>query len=164
MMDKRVSEAPEAVVMLAQAQVSFRSRVGHLALLLVAIGATVSLTSLLATEEGLPLRTWAGLLALLMINVGWGSYAAWVLAVRRTMLSNHRVVAGRIALGASTLFALSAAALGIVTGAAAAYLAAGIGLALLIVAAIVLSRAKQNLRTLQRRRTELETRLLEIGQ
>ncbi|MEO6218656.1 MAG: hypothetical protein ABIO86_21700, partial [Sphingomonas sp.] len=85
-------------------QVSFRSRIGHLALLLGATGGSVVVGSLLATEDGLPLRTTIALGILLLINLSWVAFAAWVLTARRAMLFNHRVVAGRIAVVAAIAF------------------------------------------------------------
>jgi hypothetical protein len=157
-------EASESLALLARTQVSFRSRVGHLALLLLTTGFSVALVSLLLTEENLPVRAAAGLLASLAINLVWAIYAAWVLAVRRTMLFNHRVVAGRIAVAATTLFALGSVALGVMTGATAAYLAAGLGLGLVAVAAVLLGRARRDFSELQLRRSQLEARLLEMAQ
>ena len=150
-------------MLLVRMQVSFRSRIGHLALLLVATGMSVALTSLLATENDLPARTMAALAVLLAINVSWAAYAAWVLAARRTLLFNHRVVAGRIALTATTVFALGAAAIGAATGAAAAWFAAGLGIVLVAAAIALLARAKRDLTMLQLRRAELEARLAEAA-
>jgi len=157
------SASAEAAMLLVRAQVSFGSRIGHLTLLLVATGMSVAMTSLLATENGLPTRTAVALAAVLVINLCWAGYAVWVLSARRTMLFNHRVVAGRIALAATTAFAVGATALGVATGAAAAFLAAGMGLALAAVAGVLLVRAKRAFATLQRRRSELEALLSETA-
>ncbi|MCX8476908.1 MAG: hypothetical protein MT490_14035 [Sphingomonas sp.] len=158
------SATPDAALLLARAQVSFHSRVGHLALFLVATGMSVALASLLATEDGLPARTMAGLAVLLAINISWAAYAAWVLAARRTLLFNHRVVAGRIAFAATMVFTLGAAAIGAATGAAAAWLAAGLGIALVAAAIALLARAKRDLAMLQLRRAALEARLSGVAQ
>lgn len=158
------SATPEAAMLLARAQVSFRSRVGHLALFLVATGMSVALASLLATEDGLPARTIAGLAVLLAINISWAAYAVWVLAARRTLLFNHRVVAGRIAFAATMVFTLGAAAIGAATGAAAAWLAVGLGIALVAAAIALLARAKRDLAMLQLRRAALEARLSGVAQ
>jgi hypothetical protein len=160
-LDKLSTEA-EVARLLAKSQISFRSRIGHLALLLLATGASVSLTSLLVTERGLPSRTQVAFIALLLINLCWIAYAAWVLAARRTMLFNHRVVAGWIALAAAAAFTAGAAILGAATGAGAAFVATGTGLVLLIIAIGLLLRARRDFRALQRRRSELEARLAEI--
>jgi hypothetical protein len=135
-----------------------------LALFLIATGASVALVSLLATEEGLPLRATAALATALLITLSWATYAARVLTTRRTMLSNHRVVAGWIAVTAAGAFTAGCAALGVTTDVAAAYPAAGSGLILLTIAVTMLARAKRDFRALQRRRSELEARLREIAQ
>lgn len=158
-MNAEHQQGSEMALSLARKQVSFSSRVGHLTLLLVASGMSVALTSLLATESHLPTRTYTALSALLLLNISWVVYAAWVLTSRRTMLLNHRVVAGRIALGATTVFTLGAAALGYATGFGAAYLAAALGLSLTMTAAALLFRAQRGLNDLKRRRIELEARL-----
>ena len=108
--------APNAIMALATAQLSFRTKVGHLILLIVAIAAVVALASLLLTERELPERTFVALSALLNLNLIWAGYASWVLSTRRTLLSNHRVIAGRIAVAASAMFTLGAAFLGLVAG------------------------------------------------
>lgn len=155
------SRKAEVDRLLAKSHVSFRSRIGLLVLFLVATGASVTLTSLLATEKDLPPRTLVAFVALLLVNLSWMTYAAWVLAARR-MLFNHRVVAGWIACAAAAGFTAGAAILGAATGAGAAFAAAGTGLVLLIIAIGLLLRARRDLRALQQRRSELEARVAEI--
>lgn len=162
-MPEEISTSATAGLLLAKSQASFRSRIGHLALFLVTTGASVALVSLLATEEGLPSRATAALAALLVINLSWTAYAAWVLTARRAMLYNHRVVASRIAVAAAAAFSVGASAIGATTQAPAAYAAAGSGLALLAIAILLLMRAKRNYRALQMRRSDLEARLAEIA-
>lgn len=144
-------------------EVSFRSRMGHLALLLGATGGSVVLSSLLATEDGLPLRTTVALGILLLINLSWMAFATWVLTARRAMLFNHRVVAGRIAVAAAIAFTAGAAVLAATMRNAASYAATGSGLVLLAIAIALLMRAKRDFRALQLRRAELEARLVEIA-
>ncbi|AQR73406.1 hypothetical protein [Sphingomonas sp. LM7] len=148
-----------AGLLIAQVQISFRSRAAHLALLLVAIGASVVLGSLLATESGLPMRTTAALGGLLLINLAWGAYAVWVLAAHRTLLLNHRVVAGRIAAAAAAAFTVGAACVAATLQSQASYAATVSGVFLLLVAIVLLVRAKRNFRALELRRSELEARL-----
>lgn len=148
---------------LALSQASFRSRIGHLALLLGATGGSVVVGSLLATEGGLSMRTTVALGILLVINLSWVAFAVWVLAAHRAMLFNHRVVAGRIAVAAVIVFTSGAAVLAALTRSAASYAATGSGLVLLAVAMTLLMRAKRDFRALQLRRAELEARLVEIA-
>ena len=156
MSDEATMARPDAIMALARAQLSFRARLGHLVLLLVAMAATVALVSLLVTEPALPGRTAWALGALAALNAVWAAYAGWVIAARRTLLANHRVVAGRIALAAALMFTLGSAALGAVAGVAAGYLAAGVGLVLTAAAAALLAGAT-------RRRAALRRRLAELG-
>jgi len=162
-MDIENSSALAAGLPLALSQVSFRSRIGHLALLLGATGGSVVVGSLLATEDGLPLRTTVALGLLLLVNLSWVAFAAWVLTARRAMLFNHRVVAGRIAVAAAIAFTSGAAFLAATLQSAASYAATGSGLVLLAVAIALLMRAKRDFRALQLRRAELEARLVEIS-
>ena len=144
---------------LLEIQLSFRSRAGHLALLLAATGMSAVLAALLATEGGLPQRTIVALGLLLVIGLGWVAYAAWVLTARRTLLANHRVIAGRIAVGAAGIFLAGAGAVGVMTQAASAYAAAGLGIIMLGVAVWLLVRASGNYSALLRRRADLEAQL-----
>lgn len=147
--------APDTVLAMVRAQLSFRTKASHLALMIVAVGAIVALASILMTEPGLPRRTWWAMAAFGLLNSVWATYAGWVLSARRTMLSNHRVIAGRIAVAAAALFTLGSGALGAATGATAAYLAAAIGLVLTGFAAALLTRARRRHWMLQLRRDQL---------
>ena len=156
-------ENSSAMAVSSLPEVSFRSRIGHLALLLGATGGSVVLGSLLATEDGLPLRTTMAFGLLLVINLSWVAFAAWVLTARRAMLFNHRVVAGRIAVAAAIAFTAGAAVLAATMRSAASYAATGSGLVLLAIAIALLMRAKRDFRALQLRRAELEARLVGIA-
>jgi protein-S-isoprenylcysteine O-methyltransferase Ste14 len=147
------------VLQLLETQLSFRSRGGHLALLLGATGMSAVIAALLATETALPHRTVVALGTLLAIGASWMAYAAWVLTARRTLLAGHRVIAGRIAVAAATIFMVGALALAMATEAPSAYAASGLGIVMLGIAMAVLVRAKRNHRTLQQRRAELEAQL-----
>lgn len=162
-MAEEISAAVTAGLRLAESQSALRPRIGHLALMIVTIAASVALASLLATEDDLPLRTTAALATLLAINLSWAAYSAWVLTARNTMLFNHRVVAGWIAVSAATVFSAGAASIAFVTHFAAAYAAAGSGLILLAIAVALLMHAKRKLRALRLRRFEIEARLSEIA-
>lgn len=153
---------PEAAAaLMAQAHLSFRTRIGHLALLHLSVGMSAAVISLLATEQELPARTAAAFAALLLINLCWAAYAAWVLVARRTLLFNHRVIAGRIAVGATTVFTTGSAFIAFTTGMKAAAFAALLGLGMLAVAVVLLIRAKRTYAALRNRRSRLEARLAE---
>jgi hypothetical protein len=149
---------------LAHSQISFRSRAGHLALLIISAFASVAMASLLATEEGVPMRATVALAGILSLNLIWMAYAAWVLTARQPMLLNHRVVAGRISVAATAAFTLGSAAIGIATGATSGWMAALLGIGLLSVAVTLLIRARRDFRALQLRRATLEARLREISE
>lgn len=144
---------------LAESHLSFRSRAGHLALLLASAGMGTVIAALLATEPALPPRTLIAFGVLLAISLAWIAYAVWVLTARRTLLANHRVVAGGIATVAAAIFTGGAALLGLVLQMPAAWAAAGLGLVLLAVAGALLVRARRQYHTLLARRRELEHRL-----
>ena len=138
---------------------SSRSRYGHVALLLAALMMCVLLGALLATETGLPGRTQAALAVMLGIGACWVGYAAWVLAHRRTLLANHRVVAGWMAVGFTAMFLAGASGLAWVTGLGGFLAAAGIGAVMLAAAIALLVRARRHIDRLQAQRRELERRL-----
>ena len=144
---------------LAETHLSFRSRAGHLALLLASAGMGIVVAALLATEPSLPQRTMLAFGAMLLISLAWVAYACWVLTARRTLLANHRVVAGRIACLAAAIFTGGAALLGMTAQFPAAWAAAGLGAILLAVAMALLLRARRQYQALLARRQELEARL-----
>jgi hypothetical protein len=144
---------------LAETHLSFRSRAGHLALLLASAGMGIVVAALLATEPALPQRAMFAFGAMLVISLAWMAYASWVLTARRTMLANHRVVAGTIASAAAAIFTGGAALLGMASQLPAAWAAAGLGAVLLAVAVALLLRARRPYQALLARRQELEARL-----
>jgi hypothetical protein len=144
---------------LAETHLSFRSRLGHLALLLAAAGMGTMIAALLATETALPGRTIIAFWLMLAISLAWTGYAVWVLTARRTLLANHRVVAGWIGTGAAAIFTLGAAAIGLTMQAPAAWAAGALGLVLLGIAGALLLRAQRQYRALQARRQALEDQL-----
>jgi len=149
----------DAVLALAQTHLSFRTRAGHLALLLAALGMGTVVAALLLTEPVLPARTVIAFVLLLAISLAWSAYALWVLTARKTMLAHHRVVAGRIAVAAAGIFTLGAVLLGVTAGLASAWAAAGLGFVLLLTAAALLRKARRQHQALLARRRELEARL-----
>jgi len=144
---------------LMETQISFRSRAGHLALLLGSAGMSAVIAALLVTEHGLPHRTVVALGVLLAIGVSWIGYAVWVLAVRRTLLANHRVVAGHISVAAAAIFMAGALGLAMATESRSAYAAGGLGIVMLVIAMAMLVRAKHNHRILLQRRAAIEAQL-----
>lgn len=164
MPDENHPNPPIASLKHARIFASFRTRIAPLVLLIASTGMSVLLASLLLIEENLPARTVAALAILLLIGLCWIGYALWVLTARRSMLSNHRVVAGWISLGAAITFTSGAAAVDATSNVAAARPAAGFGLILTITAGALLVRARRHYAALLARRADLETRIAMSGQ
>jgi hypothetical protein len=142
---------------------STRARFGHVALLLAALTMSTLVASLLATEPALPSRTGLSLAVMLAIGLSWVGYAGWVLRNRWTLLATHRIVAGRMAVAFTAIFAGGALGLGLATGQSALLLAAGLGAIMLVVAVFMLVRAHRRVARLQARRRELERGLTSPG-
>lgn len=149
----------EALLALAETHLSFRSRLGHLLLLLAAAGMVIVILSLLVTEPVLSERTAIAFLVLLLIGMAWVGYGLWVLLARKTMLTPHRVVAGWIAVCATAAFTAGAGLLAFTPQMPAAYGAAGLGAALFCIAVFLLLRAQRQYRALLVRRQVLESQL-----
>jgi hypothetical protein len=136
------------------------SRYAHVALLLVALGMSVLLGALLATEPDLPGATRAALAVMLGIGTSWVVYAFWVLRHRKPLFALHRVVAGWMAVLFASLFAAGALAMAISSGGGAFYAAAATaGGGMLTLAIVLLVQAYRRVARLRRRRLELEGKL-----
>jgi hypothetical protein len=94
------------------------------------------------------------------IGLAWVAYAVWVLTRRRVLLAGHRIVAARMAVAFTTIFAAGSLALGIWGPAGrAAYGAAGTGAVMLAVAIAMLLSARRRFDALMQRRNALEREL-----
>lgn len=149
---------------LMDAGLSTAARVGHVALLLVAVAMSVAIGSLWATEPALPLRTHLAFGVMTLIGVAWGTYAAWVLTTRRVLLGRHRVIAGKMAVTFTGVFVLGALAVAVMTGHPAGYAAAVSGGVMQAVAVFLLARAQRDVARLIARRAEIERTLEARGQ
>lgn len=89
-------------------ELSLPARLGHMALLVVAASVSALTASLWLTEPALPLRTHIAFGAIVVIGLAWTGFAWWVLANRRVMLANQRVIASWMALGFTALFLVGA--------------------------------------------------------
>lgn len=89
---------------LVAGETSLRSRVVYVLLLLASLGMTTVVAALLLTEPSLPTCTRIAFTAMLAIGLAWSGLFAWILARRRVLYARHRVVAGRLAVGATSLF------------------------------------------------------------
>jgi hypothetical protein len=144
---------------LADAELSVPSRLRHVALLLAALGMTVVVVSLWATEPALPLRTHVALGVMTVVGLSWSALAIWVLASRRVLFARHRIVAGRLAVTFTAVFTVGASAMAATTGEAAACAAAATGTVMVTVAVIFLRRAHRMSARLMARRDVLEREL-----
>lgn len=151
--------APSAQAMQARlaADLSLPSRVGHIALLLVALGGAGVGAALLLTETGLPMRTRIALALIVAINCCWAAFATWVLARRRVLFAHHKVIAARMAITFSAIFTIGSVAMRWSDAGARAWPAAmGVGLVMLAIAVFMLVRARRHVAALIARREELE--------
>jgi hypothetical protein len=140
-------------------ELSWSARLRYIGLLLGASTMTAIVAALLLTEPALPPRTTIALATLVAIGLGWVGFAAWVLTHKRILLGRHRVVAGRLAVGANIVFVLGAVLVGAATGSASAFTAAGLGVLMLGVAVVMLLRANATFRRLSVRREQLARQL-----
>lgn len=149
----------EAARAFMASQLSTSTRLAHLALLLVALTMSVAVGSLLATEPALPLRTQLAFGAMLAIGLGWVGFASWVLTTRQVLFGRHRVVAGRMAVTFTSVFAVSSLLVAVTTGQPSAYMAAGPGVLMVGAAVWMLARARRAVARLTTRRMQLEREL-----
>lgn len=140
-------------------QLSFPARVGHVALLLAALAMTVVCAALIASEEGLPLRTVVALSALCAIGLSWAGYAVWTLRHRQPLLAGHQVIAAKIGITASLVFTAGAFAVYALANVDAGLLAGLGGASLAAVGLLLHQRSKQHLTALKRRKEELAAEL-----
>lgn len=150
---------PTSLSSLADRELSAKARFGHVALLLAALAMSSVVGSLWLTEPALPPRTVIAFAVMTVIGLCWVVYAVWVLASRRVLLAFQEVVAARMAVGFSAAALIGALALGIGEGIAAAWPAAAVFAAMLVIATITLARARRKFRQLTQRRAELERQL-----
>lgn len=148
-----------AVRQVVDTELSVPSRLGHVALLLAAVGMTVIVVSLWLTEPALPLRTHMAFGVMTGIGLSWSAFAIWVLTSRRVLFARQRIVAGRMAVAFASAFTTGALVTAATTGAAAALAAATTGGVMVAVAIVILRRAHRASARLVARRDALEREL-----
>ncbi|HEU4779182.1 MAG TPA: hypothetical protein VFS58_04790, partial [Steroidobacteraceae bacterium] len=126
------------------------------ALLLVALGQSIAVGSLWLTEPALEAHTRIALGVITLIGVAWAVFAAWVLMARRPLLARDGVIAGRMAVIFTSVFAAGSFAIGIFKGGMAPFAAGTTGSVMLAVAVAMLLRARRKHAALAARRAELE--------
>jgi hypothetical protein len=159
MVSRGLGSSTAAVRQLADTELSVSSRLGHVALLLAALGMTVVVVSLWLTEPVLPLRTHAAFGVMTAIGLSWSAFASWVLTSRRVLFARQRIVAGRMAVTFAAVFTIGALATAAATGAPAALAAAMTGVVMVAVAVVILRRAHRASAQLMARRDALEREL-----
>jgi hypothetical protein len=141
---------------LAAAELSLKSRLAHVGLLLVSAAMSAVVISLWLTEPFLPLRTRLAFGAMSLIGVSWCVFAVWALRARRPLFARDRVIAGGMGVCFTTLFTLASLAAALLLGSPAAYGALGTGVAMWMVAIGVFVQARRRHAALEARRQELE--------
>lgn len=153
------AESAAALQRLLDMELSLPSRLGYVALLLVALTMTAVIAALWATEPVLPLRTHIAFALMVAIGLSWIIFSVWALTHRRILFARHQVVAGRMAVTFTTVFLLGTLVVGYSTGRPEAYKASAVGMALVGLAVVVLVRAKRTFAHLLARRDALAREL-----
>jgi hypothetical protein len=143
-------------------ELSATARAGYTLLLLTSFSAAIVMAALLATEPGLPARTRIAFTVMTGIGLSWTALAVWVLTRRRVLFAPHRVIAARMAVGFSALFALGTLVVGPqwITG---WYWALAVAVLMLAAAVVLLLNAGRRFRELSARREQLEQALAQAG-
>jgi hypothetical protein len=152
-----------SVQRLADEELSLPSRIGHVALLLVALMMTSLIAALWLTEPALAARTQIAFAVMIAIGLSWVTFALWVLTRRRVLLARHSIVAGRMAVTFTSVFLAGALAVRYTTGHPRAYAAAATGVVMLAAAVAMLVRAHRVFARLSERREALERELRDAG-
>lgn len=140
---------------------SSRARHLHVALLLSASAIAALLIALLVTEPAIPALTRHTFEVMLAIASCWVAYAIWILRHRHPMLTNHRVVAGRMAVIFSALFSVGALSMALLRGQPVFWFATATGVFMCAFAAMILLVAKRRAAALRAHRSALEQMLAE---
>jgi hypothetical protein len=149
------SLSADAVRQLVETELSLRSRLRYVALLLGALTMTAVIGSLWLTEPVLPMRTRVAFGVMTGIGLSWAAFGVWVLTHRRPLLAPHGIVAGRMAVTFTAAFVLGSLLVGWQTGTRAPHAAAAFGGLMLVVAVVVLRRAHREFARLTERRRML---------
>ncbi|QDY07866.1 hypothetical protein FJK98_12370 [Micromonospora sp. HM134] len=138
---------------------SLPRRVGLLVAGFGGLAAAVTIGLLLATEPGeLPLRTRIAFVAMIGVGMAWAGFAGWALA-RRPLFAVDRVIAAWLAVTFSVLMTVGMVSVAVMRAGPVGILAVGgLGVALTVVASVLLARARAYRRALLARWDELERR------
>jgi len=144
---------------MAGAELSVKSRLGYVALLLLSAAMSTVVLSLWLTEPTLAVRTQWAFGALTVIGLSWVALSVWVLGSRRTLFARDRVIAGSMAVGFTALFVVGAAVAAVLSGSRAAFGALATGIVMLGIAIGALLSARRRYAELAARRAALEESL-----
>jgi hypothetical protein len=153
---KTQMESMAMVRKLAQGELSVKSRLGYVALLLVSSAMTVVIVSLWLTEAYLPMRAQLAFGAMSLIGSSWTALSIWALTTRRVLLAHDRVIAGRMSVAFTALFLAGAITAVVLTATPAAFVALATGAVMFIAALRVLTVARRRFAELIERRSQLE--------
>lgn len=148
---------PEDLERLLAAEVSLRSRMGHLAVGLAGGCVAALIAVLWATEpDPLPARTRAAFAGLIVIGLAWAVFAGWVLSRRRPLFARDKVLGAWLALMATAASGVAGTALAAARASTSmALTTALVGLSLIAAAATLLARAQSRRRELLHLRNAL---------
>jgi hypothetical protein len=152
-----VEQAQEMV----RRELSTPKRLGYLLLLMLTLTAACLISTLWITEPApLPLRTKVAFGLLTFINLAWSGLCGWIVTRRKILFAQHRVMAGWMALVFCALFSI----IGLVVAAirmntTALAVVGAVGTCQLLLAILVLKRARYRRRQLLARRDELNAML-----
>jgi len=144
---------------MASAELSFKARLGYVALLLVSAAMSTVVVSLWLTEPALAARTHWAFGVLTVIGLSWMALSVWALGSRRILFARDRVIAGTMAVGFTALFVVGAAMAAVLSGNRAAFGALATGIVMLGVAIWALLSARRRFAELAARRAALEESL-----
>jgi hypothetical protein len=158
-----MNDSLESIRAMAHGQLSVKSRVGYVALLLAATGMSVVIVSLWLTEPVLPARTQLAFALMTAIGLSWVALASWVLSARRPLFARDRVIAGRMAVGFTALFTIGAGVAAAISGSVAAFGALATGVVMAGFAVGAWRAARRRFDELAARRSQLEELLRQQG-
>lgn len=142
-------------------ELSTAARVGYTLLLLVGFTGAGLVGSLWLTEpEPLPSATQLAFGLLVIINLSWAGFAAFVLTQRKVLYARHSVIGGWMAVVFCAIFLVFGLTIALLRGNTNANIAIGlVATAQLVVAIALLVRAVRRYRELLSRRDDLVRQL-----
>jgi hypothetical protein len=151
---------PETMIRsLARDELSARSRLGYVTILLAAAAMTCIVVLLLFTERGVPGRAQFAFVAMAAIGLSWVGLATWVLTTKRVLAARDRVIAGWMAVSFTFLYFAFAVFAALISGRWSSVAGVAIAAAMVWFAVRVLRKAQRRRSELLARRAELEQQL-----